>query len=389
MKKVLFITYDFPYPTNTGGKNRAYHMLKHSGADIKKYLFSFVRDDSWRDSVVEMEKIEVEVVGTRVRKKVNDFTNLLGLFSGGSIFRTLYFSPSILADLLRIIADKKIDIVHFESFYTAFYISGKIRNLGVKQVFGTENIEYQVYGEHAKNAIFLLKPLFRFQANKIREEETSLFKKADLCIAVSDADATVAKKYVDECEVIRNGVDIDEFKFNPPKTKKGTKLLFVGNFTYFPNVDAINYFYNSVFRELDDEITLTVIGKKAKDLKLADDKRVVIREFVPEIQDEYKNADVMVAPIRLGGGTNFKILEAMALGTPVISLPNRLEGLDVRDGKHLVVVIEGSDFKPKLENLLNDLELRKRLAKNARELVEHEYSWKVIGNNLNTIWNNL
>ena len=383
------MTYDFPYPTNTGGKNRAHHMLKYSGVDIKKHLFSFIRDDSWRDSVVEMEKIGVEVVGTAVRKKVYDVKNISGLVGGNSIFRTLYFSREILADLLRIIADKKIDIAHFESFYTAFYISDEIRNLGVKQVFGTENIEYQVYGEHAKNANFLLKPLFRFQVDKIREEEISLFKKADLCIAVSDADAEEVKKYVGECEVIRNGVDIDEFKFNLPKNKKGIRLLFAGNFTYFPNIDAINYFYNSVFRELDDEITLTVVGKKAKDLKLANDKRVVIREFVPKIQDEYKDADVVVAPIRLGGGTNFKILEAMASGTPVISLPDRLEGLDVRDGEHLVVVIEGSEFKPKLDELLNDLELRRKLAKNARELVEHEYSWKVIGNNLNTVWNNL
>ena len=389
MKKVLFVTYDFPYPTNTGGKNRAYHTLKHSGADIKKYLFSFVRDGSWRDSVVEMEKIGVEVVGTRVRKKVNDFTNLLGLFSGGSIFKTLYYSEPVANDLLRIIHEKKIDIVHFESFYTAFYISEQIRNLNTKQIFGTENIEYQLYGEYAKNANFFLRPLYKFQADKIREEEISLFKKADLCIAVSDADAKVVKEYARECEVIRNGVDIDAYKFNLPKNKKGTELLFVGNFTYFPNVDAINYFYNSVFKELDDDIALTIIGKNAKNLKLADDKRVVIREFVPKIQDEYKNADVMVAPIRLGGGTNFKVLESMAAGVPVISLPQRLEGLDVRDGKHLVVVIEGSDFKPKLENLLNDLELRKKLAKNARELVEHEYSWKIIGNNLNTVWNNL
>lgn len=389
MKKVLFVAYDFPYPTNTGGKNRAYHMLKHSGADIKKYLFSFVRDGSWRDSVVEMEKIGVEVAGTEFRTSVRNPKNILGLLSGNSIFRTLYFSREILADLLRIVADKKIDIAHFESFYTAFYISDEIRNFGVKQIFGTENIEYSLYDEYAKNANFLLRPLFKLQVDKIKEEETSLFKKADLCIAVSDADATVVKKYVNECEVIRNGVDIDAYKFNLPKKKKGTELLFVGNFTYFPNVDAINYFYNSVFRELDDEITLTVIGKKAKDLKLTDDKRVVIREFVPRIQDEYANADVMVAPIRFGGGTNFKVLESMAAGVPVISLPQKLEGLDVKDGEHLVVVIEGSDFKPKLENLLNNLDLRRRLARNARELVEHEYSWEVIGNNLNTVWNNL
>jgi glycosyltransferase involved in cell wall biosynthesis len=388
MKKVLFVTYDFPYPTNTGGKNRAYHMLKHSGKDIKKYLFSFVRDDSWRSFIVEMEKIGVEIAGTSIRKRVHDPVNIAGLAGGKSIFKTLYYSNAVLESLVKIIKEKEINIVHFESFYTAFYISDEIRKLGAKQIFGTENIEYQVYGEYAKNVNFLLRPLFKFQVDKIREEEVSLFKKADLCLAVSDADARVIKEYVGKCEVIRNAVDIDEFKFNPPKNEKGTRLLFVGNFTYFPNIDAINYFYDSVFKDINDEIILTIIGKKAKELKFAGDRRVVIKEFVPKIQDEYEKADAMVAPIRLGGGTNFKVLESMAAGLPVISLSTRLEGLDVKDGKHLIVVKE-PEFKPKLENLLNDLELRRQLAGSARELVEREYSWKAIGNNLNTVWNNL
>lgn len=388
MKKVLFVTYDFPYPTNTGGKNRAYHMLKYSGRDIKKYIFSFVRDDAWRDSVVEMDKIGVEVVGTKYRRKVYDVNNIMGLIGGRSIFKTLYFSEQVLDGIAKIIREKEIDIVHYESFYTAFYISDKIRNLGAKQIFGTENIEYLLYGEYAKKANFLIKPLFNLQVDKIKEEETSLFKKADLCIAVSDVDANVIKEYVDECELIRNGVDIDNFKFNLPEKKKGTRILFVGNFTYFPNVDAINYFYNSIFKELSKEITLTIIGKKANNLKLGDDSRIVIREFVPKIQDEYKNADIMVAPIRLGGGTNFKVLEAMAAGCPVVSLPNRLEGLDLSNNKHIVIANE-NEFGEKLVSLLNDLAMRQELAKNARTLVEKEYSWRVIGNNLNTVWNNL
>ena len=387
MKKVLFVTYDFPYPTNTGGKNRAYHMLKYSGNDIKKYLFSFVRDGTFRDSAVEMEKIGVEVLGTTVRKKLSDMRNIAGLIKGDSIFKTLYFSSSILADLLRIITDKKIDIVHFESFYTAFYISDEIKSHGVKQIFGTENIEHNVYDEYANNTNFLLRPLYRLQVDKIRKEEASLFKQADLCIAVSDTDARQVREYARECEVIKNGVDIDEFKFNLPKNKKGNRLLFVGNFTYFPNVDAINFFYNEIFKHLPGDIRLTIIGKKVKTLKF-DDLRIEKKEFIPRIQDAYEESDLVVAPVRLGGGTNFKVLEAMAAGVPVVSLPDRLEGLDLSNNKHIVIVKE-EEFAQKIIPLLNDLEMRKRLARNARELVEREYSWKVIGNKLNTVWNNL
>lgn len=388
MKKVLFVTYDFPYPTNTGGKNRVYHMLKHSGADIKKYLFSFTRDDSWESFVKEMNEIGVEVVGTKARRKVIDPRNIFGLLRQDSIFKTLYYSKSILADLLRIVRGYRIDIVHFESFYTSFYIPDLIER-GVKQIFGTENIEFKVYQDYARRASFLLKPLYDLQVQKIKEEETSLFKKADLCIAVSEPDARQIRKYAKECEIIRNGVDLDEFKFEFSKSDFGKNLLFVGNFSYFPNVDAINYFYDEVFRQLHSDIRLTIIGKKVHTLKFLDDNRIEAIEFIPKIQDVYKKADIMLSPVRLGGGTNFKILEAMAMGVPVVSLPHRLEGLDVSDNENILVANDAKEFKEAIERLVGKPKLREKIARNARKLVEREYSWRVIGNNLNIIWTNL
>jgi len=97
MKKLLFVTYDFPFPTNTGGKNRAYHMLKHSGSNIKKYLFSFVREDFRKEYEDEMGKIGVDVVGVKKRKKLSDPRNIFGLLRQDSIFKTLYFSNNTLS----------------------------------------------------------------------------------------------------------------------------------------------------------------------------------------------------------------------------------------------------------------------------------------------------
>ena len=390
MKRLLFVTYDFPYPTNSGGKTRAYNMLKHSGSNFHKFIFSFVRSGHDKKNINELEKIGVRVAGLVERRRVSDPRNFLGLFSGSSIFKTLYYSPSIAKDLLRIITDKKIDIVHFESFYTAFFISDEIKKLGVKQIYGSENIENKIYQDYVNNnTSVLLRPLYQTQADKIKDEEISMYKKADLCLAVSSSEAKFIREYAVECEIIRNGVDIDDFKFKLPKAKAGKNILFIGNFSYFPNVDAINYFYNEVFEDLSGDFKLTVIGKKVESLGFLKDRRVEAKEFVPRIQDEYENADIFISPIRLGGGTNFKIIEAMAIGVPVISLPHRLEGLDIKDGKHLVIASTPRDFREKIELVLLDLNLRERIAKEARKLVEHEYSWKVIGNNLNSVWENL
>jgi glycosyltransferase involved in cell wall biosynthesis len=390
MKKILFVTYDFPYPTNTGGKNRAYHMLKHTGSDIKKYLFSFVREDFRKEYEDEMDKIGVEIAGVKKRRKLSDPRNILGLLRQDSIFKTLYFSNSTLSKICSIIQQREIDIVHFETLYTAFFINPQIKKLGVKQIFGTENIEFEIYEDYVKNKVpALLKPLFEFQVRSIKKEEIKLFKTADLCIAVSDKDAGEIKKYASACEVVRNGVDLDEFKFIEPKNKHGKRLLFIGNFTYFPNVDAINYFYKFIFKNLKNDITLTIIGKKVKALPFVDDPRIESKEFVSKIADEYEKSDIVVSPLRLGGGTNFKVLEAMAKGVPVISFPNRLEGLDYQDGENIVVVNNDLEFINKIKTMLNDLDFRKRISKEARQLVEREYSWKVIGKKLAQIWNSL
>ncbi|HVT00640.1 MAG TPA: glycosyltransferase family 4 protein [Patescibacteria group bacterium] len=386
MKKVLFVTYDFPYPTNSGGKTRSYNMLKHSGSDVEKYLISFVRNDFNNEYIKEMEKIGVKVLELIPRKKVVDPTNIFGLISGKSIFNALYNSKSALNQIVEQIVANHIDVVHFESFYTSFFIGDEIGKTGVKQIFGTENIEANLYDDYAENNTpKLLRGAYKAQVGRIRREEEEIFKKADLNIAVSDDDADVIKKFTNKVGVVRNGVDFDEFKYHEPARINGKKLLFVGNFTYFPNVDAINFFYKEVFADLPDDITLTAVGRGVTSLPIRDE-RITFKEFVPKIQDEYEAADIMVAPIRLGGGTNFKIIEAFAVGLPVIGLPHRIKGIGAENEKHLIIADTAWDFVGKTKNLLEDLNKRKKLAKNAHEFAKKEYSWDVIGKKLNKYW---
>ena len=91
MKRILFVTYDFPYPTTSGGKTRAYNMLKHSGNDIEKYLLSYIRSDFNNDYIKEMEKIGVKVLELIPRQKVISPGSALGLISGKSIFKSFGF----------------------------------------------------------------------------------------------------------------------------------------------------------------------------------------------------------------------------------------------------------------------------------------------------------
>ena len=390
MKKILFVTYDFPFPTTSGGKSRAYHMMKFGGKDLEMHLFSFVRKDFKDEYKKELEKIGVKKNTTISRKKLMRLENIKTLLSKNhSIFYYLYFDKKIEEQLLNYVETNKIDIVHFESFYTGFYLSTALNALGIRQIFGTENIEHGIYKDYvAQKAPLFLKSLFRKEALKIQNEEEGMVRLSDMTLAVTKNDAEIIKRINDRCEIIENGVDVNKFVYGAPEKSNRTKLLFVGNFSYFPNIDAIQFFYKEVFTKLPEKFTLTIIGKKVNDLGIKN-PRVSLVEFVSDIQTAYSAADIFISPIRIGGGTNFKILEAMAMGVPVVAHSARVEDLGAVSGRELLTAEEGSAFIEQIELLSKDYVLSLSISKSAREFIEKKYAWDIIGKKLNTLWKNL
>jgi len=391
MKKILFISYDFPYPTNTGGKNRAYNLLKYANKDLVIHLASFIRDDFKKENQDKIREIGVKTISLLKRRKLKDIRNIQALISSKhSIFHFLYYDKRIEEEILNIIRSLNIDIVHFESYYTSFYMSQKIKKIGAKQIFGTENIEHFLYKDYAKKSNWLKRLIFIREIKKIENEEKSFMKHSDKNLAVTNDEA----KYIEmvcgkKSEIVPNGIDLKSFIYKSPSKKVSNLLLFIGNFTYFPNIDAINYFYDNIFTKLDKNVKLLIIGKNAEQLNMSKDDRVETIPFIQDIKEAYKRADIMVSPVRIGGGTNFKILEAMAYGIPIVADPARVDSLGVQDGHEILLARTPLEYQQKIDLLLKDLNLRKKLSKNARQLIEKDYSWEKIGHNLNLIWRNL
>lgn len=386
--KILFITYDFPYPTNSGGKNRAYHLLKHTAKKADISLFSFVRDDYSADFNKEIYSLNVKDIKVFKRKKLLSLDNIPGsIFTSSSIFKNLYFDKEVNDSIISYVKDNKIDIVHFESSYTGYYISNELKRLHVKQVLGTENIEYMLYEDLAKfNRKIYLKPLIKIQAGRLKDEELLMVKNADRVTTITEGEANILEDLTSKkCDIVANGIEPDFYSYNLDKKIK-KNILFVGNFTYFPNVDAIDFFLDSVFPMLSKDLTLTIIGKNCTKVVKNDDKRIIKKDFVENIIDEYRNADILVFPIRIGGGTNFKVLEAMSLGVPIIAQPERLSGLRAVEGTHFLKATNGSEYNGQIKRIYEDNNLRESLAKNSRELIDKYYSWENIGRDLLNVW---
>lgn len=385
---VLFVTYDFPYPTTSGGKNRAYHLLKYAAKKANIYLYSFVRDDYNPEGNKEMLALGIKNIKVVRRKKLSSFSNFpKTILQNSSIFKTLYYSEKILNDLKEIIKKEDIDVVHFESTYTGFFIGKELKKMGVKQILGTENIEFQLYFDYAKGLNkFYLKPFVYYQAERLKCEELSMVKNADSVTTITQNESEVLEGLTNvKSHIVANGIEPSLYTFKNNDTIKNN-ILFVGNFSYFPNTDAVNFFYKNVFPKLNKDVTFTIIGKKCNEKFKFINSRIIKKDFVDDIITEYRNADILVFPIRIGGGTNFKVLEAMSLGIPIVAQPERLAGLRAVENEHFLSATTGSEYVEQIEKLYRDSSLRNKLTKNSRSLIEKNYAWEAIGNELFSVW---
>lgn len=393
MKKVLFFTYDFPYPTNSGGKNRAYNLMKYGGIGFDIILFSFTRGPISEVQIDALKKIGVKKIYTFQRKKVLHLSNIKTFISQHSIFRELYYDEVIKNKLLEVVEEEKIDIVHCESYYTFFYLTSELKKRNAKLIAGSENIEIDVYEKYIVGLkyFWLLKPALQGQLDKIRTEEENAFKNSDANIAVSKKDAFYINSLGGKkCYIVENGVDINHFKFKPKTQGKIKNILFVGNFSYFPNRSAVESFYKNVFSQLTpNKYKFTLVGKNSRKLYFSRDQGVECIEFIEDVRSAYYDADVSVFPIRYGGGTSYKILESMATGVPIISYDYKMEALDARPDAHYLSANDNKGMLDELERLFGDDKVRITIINNARKLVEERYSWEVVGKKMNEVWKNL
>jgi len=189
--------------------------------------------------------------------------------------------------------------------------------------------------------------------------------------------------------VIPNGVDIQ--KYQPlPAENASPVLLFIGNMGYPPCVDAVLYFCREIFPRIRSVLSaaeLWIVGRDPRPevLQLNGDG-VHVTGRVDDVIPYYQQSAVCVVPLRAGGGTRLKILEAMALGRPVVSTTIGCEGLDVVDGEHLLIADNPKQFAEKTVRLLTDRQLYQHISTNGRQLVEARYDWDKIAGRLMEVY---
>jgi sugar transferase (PEP-CTERM/EpsH1 system associated) len=384
--KILFLSTWFPFPPNQGSKTRALHLLKALAARHEVGLVSFedipLRPE-WRAEIEKLCPI-VEVVEERpfARPRLRATIGLLSLEP--SAVRAGY-SKEMSARVQAVARSWKPDVVVATTFLMAPYA---LALPGVRRVVDVDNLLALMLQEEVRQARGLLRRLRRLGAySKLRRYESRIFRQFDLCLVTSSLDCRRIAGYVplrpQQIGLVRNGVDLDYFAANGTSRAEDS-LIFTGALTYEPNRDAMTYFIREILpvvRNARPAATLKITGAVGNQSLAASlgDGGVEFTGYLEDIRPALAGSAVAVVPLRKGAGTRLKILEAMALGTPVVSTTKGAEGLEVERGIHLLLADGPSEFAEATLQLLRDPGLRSRLAGRARQLVRATYDWASIG----------
>lgn len=394
--KILVITTKSPYPLNEGRALRTYNLIREMARHHELHLISFVQDALDVNGIDHMRTICKEVTAIPLYlgwRKVKLAADLLReLVSPEPVAILKYQDRAMAAAIRQAMQAHAYDLVHLDMLHLATYLPviGKTPTLLMEHNVETQIIQRRADTERSTPKRWYLQR----QARKLRDFETRACRAASKVVAVSDNDVAQLEQLTGRRDIVcvPNGVDTDFF--TPPNNVAGSgtqprSLVYVGGFTWYPNQDAIEYFCNEIFpairREAPD-VVLRVIGRyreNAVTAALQAQGGVELCGLVDDIRPFVHDACAYIVPLRIGGGTRLKILDALAMGKAIVSTSIGCEGIAVTPGRDILVEDEPAAFAQAVLSLLDGPERAQALGRKGRALVEQRYDWRALGATLN------
>lgn len=390
--RVLMLTPYLPYPLYSGGQIRTYNLLKQLSAKHDITLFSLIKHESEKQHVKELEKYCSEVKVFKRSEKPFTIKNILR--TGFSSFPFLVMRnhvPEVIAAVREYLAKKNPDLIHAETFYMMPHIP----ETSIPIILVEQTIEYLGYESYAKKAPAFLRPLLSADIAKIKYWEKHYWESCDKLIVMSEDDKRFVETQLGETDktaVVENGVATQWFQEKKRENPEHPTVLSVGTFKWLPNIEAATFLVEKVWPLVQKQIPtakLWIVGNEPTPNILKHDREnpdITVTGRIPDIRDAFRKASVLVAPVFSGKGTRYKVLEAMATGTPVIATPTAVEGLSVTDAVHCKIGKSAQELADHTVSLLKNKQERQRLARNGKRFVGKHFDWELIAKKLDTIY---
>jgi polysaccharide biosynthesis protein PslH len=397
--KVLWLAHAIPYPPRAGFLLRSYNLLKELARYQTVDLIAFIQEpwvrtlfpsleeglDESRRALEEFCRSVTFLPIDRVARPLGkQRTALEALLGGGSYSTSWLVSARGRAAIRSQLDADSYDLVHFDTVGLAPY-----RDLASRApaTLTHHNIESHTMLRRAETATSAVaRAYFQHEAAKVRSVEKQTAAAFAAHITCSELDSMRLREIVPDVNaiVVPNGVDCDFFASAGAQTRPNS-LAFVGTMNWYPNVDAMQFFLRDIWPDLKKQVpalTFDIAGSNPPGSIVQLGKSlsgVTVHGYLPDIRPMMDSTAVFVCPIRDGGGTKLKILDAFAMRRCVVAHPVACEGIDVTPGKDVILASTAQEFVAEVRTLLEDAPRRAALGAAARALVEKQYSFRAIG----------
>lgn len=385
--KLLFLSHRLPCPPHKGEKIRALNMLGFLARHHEIHLASLVDDaaDLEHRSLLEphIRSLVFERIHPRLRRPLA-LTALLGTHSVSSAY---FHSSAMQRRVDDLIERERIEALFCSCSPMAEYVfrsrhAQRLRRLPkIMDLIDVDSIKWRDYAEASGPWI---RWLYRREAECLSTLEERIGREFDRLLVVSEAERRCCPPAIDRARImaVSNGVDFEYFspgRVSPSPEARPT-LVFTGVMDYRPNVEGICWFVERVLprvRAAVPQAHLYIVGNRpAKPVRRLDGSLgVTVTGFVPDVRGYLSMATACVAPLRIARGIQNKVLEAMAMGRPVVATPQAFEGIDAQPGRDLLVAASEDEFAEHVIGLLQDPRRAARIGANARARIELRYSW--------------
>lgn len=393
MANLLYLVHRLPYPPNKGDKVRSYHLLKHLAAQHQVYLGTFVDDPEDETHIPTVRALCAELHVAGLDPLWAKARSTLALFSTEALTLRYYRDAGLARWVDQVAARHAIDAVVVFSSAMAQYAQRLPQTPMLVDFVDVDSAKWSAYVDNHR---WPMSWLYRREGARLLAYERFVASQAKRSFFVTDKESALFATLAPECaasvDTVSNGVDADFFApcaerpspFRSPVADVEGELpevpiVFTGAMDYWPNIDAVVWFVSDIWpmlRQRWPQLRFYIVGRSPPPAvqALAADS-VVVTGTVPDVRPYLQHAAVVVAPLRVARGIQNKILEAMAMGRPVVAAQSCVAAIDAQAGCDLLAADSVADYVQAISRLLEQPEVARDMGVAGRRRVLVSYSW--------------
>ncbi len=379
---IIYFTSRFPYPINKGDKLRSYYQIKELSKSHEIHLISLSEKSISEKNILALNKYCKSITIYKMIFFKRIFNLFKTLFNNKPFQVNYFYHYSIQKKLNNKIAEINPNYIFCQLVRTAMYVKNNHTNAKVLDYMDSlsKGMERRI-----KISNIFMKPFVIMEFQRLKRFENLAFEFFNKHIIISENDRKeIAHNKKDEIEIIGNGIDTNYFQKIDTEIKYD--IVFIGNLSYLPNIEAANFIAKEVLPKLLEKlpkIKILIAGSNPSKrvVKLANNN-IEVQGWVEDIRKTYSSGKIFFAPMTIGSGLQNKLLEAMSSSIPCITSELSNKSLKAIEKKNILIGRSVNEYVNHIISLLNDEKIRKKIGESGRKYVIKNYNWKTANDKL-------